>query len=263
MSNTTSLPAASLAPPEPVAHADGDRSNADGDGSAPWWAAARFAFGVYVLAAVGLIALGLLIVHVVPGSGPRSWDASVSRWFATHRTAAVDRVTGDATHLANTEPVVVIAALVAAVLLWRRHWHQVVFLVAALALEITTFLTVDYVVRRPRPVVPKLDATPSTSSFPSGHAAASIVLWIGIAIIVSVLSAHVVLRVLAWLPASILPPLTAFARVYRGLHYTTDVAAGFLLGAVALLGGWYAAERWQIAHDRRHVARERRETVAA
>jgi undecaprenyl-diphosphatase len=113
---------------------------------------------------------------------------------------------------------------------------------------------VNSIVARPRPDVPRLNATPVTSSFPSGHVAATVVVWTAIAIVVAVLTTNVVLRVLAWLPVAILPALVGFARVYRGMHFLTDVIAGAVLGLLALAVTLCAARVFTVAERRRAAA---------
>ena len=86
--------------------------------------------------------------------------------------------------------------------------------------------TVKAVVQRPRPL-PFFGAEPATYSFPSGHVlftscfcgAAVLILFQG--------------RRFAFLCAVVFVIAVAWSRVYLGVHYPTDVAAGFLLGV-----GW-------------------------
>ena len=75
---------------------------------------------------------------------------------------------------------------------------------------------------------------PATHSFPSGHVAATFVLWFGIAVLLGVGRWRWPWRILGWAVAAV-PVLTvAFSRVYRGMHFPTDVLAGLLLGVLAL-----------------------------
>jgi membrane-associated phospholipid phosphatase len=67
-----------------------------------------------------------------------------------------------------------------------------------LAIELSVFLSTTYLVARPRPPVPHLGATPSTFGWPSGHSAATSVVYAGIAITVMAATSRPVLRALAW-----------------------------------------------------------------
>jgi membrane-associated phospholipid phosphatase len=116
----------------------------------------------------------------------------------------------------------------------RHRVREAAFLVLALVLEITVFLSVTFVVARPRPDVPRLNSTPSTSSFPSGHTAAATVLCIGLVVIVACCTTKLFWRVLSGVVATLVVALVAFARVYRGLHHPTDVFVGVLFGLACL-----------------------------
>ena len=74
-------------------------------------------------------------------------------------------------------PIVAVALLLEAFLALRRRWRDLLLVALGLAVEITVFLVVNELVRRARPSVPKLGLEPSTYSFPSGHIAATLVLY--------------------------------------------------------------------------------------
>jgi undecaprenyl-diphosphatase len=97
------------------------------------------------------------------------------------------------------------------------------------------FLSVTFVVARPRPDVPRLNSTPATSSFPSGHTAAATVLFVGIAVIVACCTHKMLARAASAFVAAAAPALVGFSRVYRGLHHPTDVFVGVLFGLACLL----------------------------
>jgi undecaprenyl-diphosphatase len=101
--------------------------------------------------------------------------------------------------------------------------------------ELTLFLASAAIAHRPRPAVEHLDGPLPTSSFPSGHVAATMLLYAAIAVLV-------LPRTRAWwrwlfVAAAVLMPLwVAFSRMYRGMHHPTDV-----LGSVVLAAFWLAA----------------------
>jgi membrane-associated phospholipid phosphatase len=189
----------------------------------------------YVATTVVLLALGVLLTQVLLHGTVGVWDGHASAWFAHHRTAWLDDVTADLTKVANTSGILVVAIVVEVVLLIRRHAREACLFVVGLTVELATFLTVNTLIERPRPHVPKLDSVPSTTSFPSGHIAATITLYALIAICVARLVRSPAWHRVAWVVAIVLPLLVGFARVYRGLHHVTDVVAGAVLGIGAVL----------------------------
>jgi undecaprenyl-diphosphatase len=206
-----------------------------------------------------LLAIGLLLTHVLDGSVGR-WDNHVNRWFVTQRTGWANGVSSVASFMLDTVPVVAVAACAVLILVLLHHRRAALVLVFGLGLEITVFLSVTYPVARPRPDVPRLSSTPSTSSFPSGHTAAAVVLYGGIALVIHYLSRRRPVRVAAWGVAVSIVLIVAVSRVYRGMHHPSDVMIGAVYGAGCL---WVAVlavraipahEPSLEAHDARRAA---------
>jgi undecaprenyl-diphosphatase len=197
----------------------------------------------YVLLASSLTALGLIVTRVLDDGSVARWDIDVSRWFTDRRTPAWDTATGVGSNIASTEVVVGIAFLTVAVLAALRLWRDVGVLLIALVLEVTVFLTTTSLVDRDRPPVQQLDAAPPTSSFPSGHTAAAVALYVTLAIILTRHRRHAVVRTVAWFVALSVPLAVALSRLHRGMHYPTDVIAGLLLGSVCVIVALFIVRR--------------------
>jgi membrane-associated phospholipid phosphatase len=208
----------------------------------PVKALGALAFGAYVVFALLLVGTGLLVSHVLAHGGVGHWDVSVNRWMARQRAGPLDFWTAVGSQIANTPAVVGIAVVVAVVLALRKMWPYLALLAVGLAVEFATFLTTTLVVDRPRPPVRALDTAPPTSSFPSGHTAAAVVLYLGLAIIVTRHIRSHLMRALVWLVAAAVPVAVGLSRMYRGMHHPTDVMAGALLGTAALLVGLWASQ---------------------
>src|SRR4030095_3068221 len=106
----------------------------------------------------------------------------------------------------------------------------------AVAGEVAIFLVVTMLVDRERPPVRHLDEAPPTSSFPSGHTAATIVLWGSLAVLANERARSALVRNLFLVLAFVIPLLVASSRLYRGMHFLTDVLGGALLRGLWLLG---------------------------
>ena len=175
-----------------------------------------------------VLGFGFMLTGTGVGAAIEQVDIAVLQWLADHRTPALDAAS--ATDLASTTVVLVgglAVAVVASLLL--RHWWPAVLMAVALLGELAMFLSSATIVGRPRPPVAHLDpALPPTSSFPSGHTAAAICLYGGVAAIVLV-SVRAWWRWLVLAAAVVMVLVVAAARVYRAAHFPSDIVGGALL----------------------------------
>jgi membrane-associated phospholipid phosphatase len=188
-----------------------------------------------VLLAV-LVGLGELLSKVFSHDAVGRGDADVSRWLAGHRNRDLNEVTSLTTKLAETLTITVLAVLTVAVAGWVwRRWREPMLVAVAVAGEVAIFVTVTLLVDRARPPVKHLDAAPPTSSFPSGHTAAAVALYGALAVLASERARSALVRGLFIALALLVPLVVAASRMYRGMHYLTDVLGGLMLGGLWLL----------------------------
>jgi membrane-associated phospholipid phosphatase len=198
----------------------------------------------YLFLVAMLIGSGLLFTHILAHGRIGHWDDHVNSWFANHRSTTWNGISGDFTLLADTIGVAAVAAVVTLVLLVRRWGRLAMLLVIGLAVELAVFLSTTYLVARPRPRVQHVGGTPSTYSWPSGHSAATLVLYGGIAVLVMVATRRRFPRIVAWVVAVGLTLCVALSRIYRGEHHPTDTMAGVVLGLGALGAAVLAVRTW-------------------
>jgi undecaprenyl-diphosphatase len=196
---------------------------------------ARIAAGcvvAWVLLLGIIVGLGELITK--DGNGNVLGDRTIPRWFAAHRTPGLTRWSLIFTTVGETAAILLVAVAACVVFLAiTRRWRPVIYLATVMAGELGVFLIAAAVVKRPRPDVTHLDHGIPTSSYPSGHMAATCCLYIAIAILV-IGHARGWWRWLFLIPAVALPVLVALSRLYRGEHHPTDVLASLLLSALWL-----------------------------
>ncbi|MFI6736985.1 phosphatase PAP2 family protein [Nonomuraea sp. NPDC050451] len=195
----------------------------------------------------------VLMAAVTYGAGKAilAWptsEASVSRSLAAGRTPLWNTLTDFGSSLSDTPYIVALTVIAAVVLrLVYRRWRESIFLVAAVWSQSLIFLATTEAVGRHRPPVQHIDPAPPTSSFPSGHVSAAVAFYCGMAL---VLTAHVrnrALQVLIWALGIAAPLAVGLSRLYRGMHFLTDVLWGVLLGVgcvvMAARAILYARER--------------------
>lgn len=195
-------------------------------------------------------------------SGSTGVDHRISVWFAEHRSMSWNKVTATFSDLASTFVVIGIALLVVIACAVRRRWPEVIFIVVAMAGEVTMFLTITLLVDRSRPDVSHLDAAPPTSSFPSGHVFATFVLWNTIAVVAVRQDWRSPLRIAARVLAIALPIAVGLSRISRGMHHPTDVLASFALGLVWMLVLCTVLTAESFSGDSRDTVLERPDHVA-
>ena len=107
--------------------------------------------------------------------------------------------------------------------------------------EVSTYRLTTVFVHRDRPHVGRLENLPVAASYPSGHTAAAIAVYCGLALLLTSRFRNTWFRVACWTVALLLPLFVAMSRMYRGMHHPLDAGAGALMGLGALLVALFAA----------------------
>jgi len=136
------------------------------------------------------------------------------------------------------------AVVLAAWAFWRGARRMALWAVVTITVAGLLDATVKAVVNRPRPKLPSPIAHFPGGSFPSGHAMTAVV---GTAVIVLMILPLLskVWRVVAWTLAALISLASGLCRVALGVHYISDVVAGWVLGAAIVLATVAAFETWR------------------
>lgn len=194
------------------------------------------AVGVYLLLAL-LLALACawgfttLASSVLEGE-TRRFDAAVLQWLNNRATPRLDRIALEVTTLGDTLVIAVIL-LISSALLWvTAHRYSVFLLWVATVGSAILILALKAGFDRPRPTLIEWRAhfVVETSSFPSGHALGSMVVYAVTAYLIARLQAERWLRRLTIIIAALLILLIGLSRVYLGVHYPSDVIGGYAVG---------------------------------
>jgi undecaprenyl-diphosphatase len=190
------------------------------------------------------IAAGELLELAEGSGGSTAFDNSITSWVVDHRTRGLTILARVFSTIGSQTVLLPVVAVALVVLLWKRQLASAGVLAAAWAGAIGLYhLTKDFV-NRPRP--PSriwLTDVGGSSSFPSGHATQSLATLLALALVSALW-----LPRMRWLAAGLAVVIAVgvgWSRVYLGVHWTTDVLAGWLIAAawvaiIACLWGWHA-----------------------
>jgi len=144
----------------------------------------------------------------------------------------------------STVLVLVVGAVVGFLLLQTRYRSALVVAVTAASGEILNYVLKD-AFHRPRPsIVPHLRAVYSTS-FPSGHAMESAIVYLTLGAILMRTADSRVTKLYILGVAILLTALVGISRVYLGVHYPTDVIGGWIIGFMWASICWLVAQRFE------------------
>ncbi|GAA2054033.1 phosphatase PAP2 family protein [Williamsia deligens] len=180
-------------------------------------------------------------------------DLDITEWVADHRIAWLTTAFRVITTVGNTAAMTLIAVL-ATIVLWRRHRALALTVLLGSASGWLLMQALKYGVGRPRPPERFRVLAIDTYSFPSGHAMMSAIVLGLVAVAAWRTSTWVRAHRAVLLLAPIASLLIGASRVYLGVHWTTDVVAGWAFGAawVALsLGVAGALSRGRAARNGR------------
>lgn len=176
-------------------------------------------------------------------------DLSVLNWLQQHGSEKGESVFVFVSWLGA--PILFVVDLaVAIVLAVRRRWRTFALWTAAIIGGVVLDEVLKLAFRRARPDVASEFISSHSWSFPSGHAMNSLVSY---AMLAFLLREHVQssrTRVAIAIAASLLIIAIGFSRLYLGVHYLSDVTAGYLAG-----GAWVVAcvtaERYLFGRSRK------------
>ena len=215
------------------------------------------AFGLPLLGALFVLAGSLwafgLIVDEQIREEETSNDERLAEWLHGRATDPLTDVFRAITTLGNFMTLVVVTLIAVAVLWRRRERTDAVFVALAFlgAQVLSSGMKLGF--QRERPFFPDPLATESTFSFPSGHALVSLAVYGSIALVLARRLPRRLDRILLLGTTALLVLAIGFSRLYLGVHFLSDVLAGFAAGA-AWLALLYVALELRTRYTSRYLA---------
>lgn len=189
------------------------------------FANARLIFNSVVGIFLPLSGFMVLASHVWNQGKGFVWDIPLLQWV--HQTARplLDAIALHLTPLGVSWGVIPSLTVLGAILIYQRHWRSLLYLIVTPVGSFLLNRTLKLYFHRERPHLWDVFAPDLSFAFPSGHAMSST----SFAIVLIVLAWHTRWRWLVFTLASLFVLTIGWTRIYLGMHYPSDVLAGWLL----------------------------------
>jgi undecaprenyl-diphosphatase len=217
----------------------------------------RAAAGLVLLAggaaaALGIVGFAWVAARVVSGR-TQAFDDAALALVGRHRIPWLESTMLEVTLLGTGIVVMAIAAIAGVFLALTRHRASATLLLASTVGAIALNSVLKAAFDRPRPRVFEWQTHVVTTSFPSGHAMSAAAVYATVAFLVARLQARRSARLATILAAVLVTAAIGFSRIYLGVHYPSDVAAGIIVG-----WAWAAFCAVTLEAVQLYVRRERR-----
>jgi len=156
---------------------------------------------------------------------------------------AVQDAARDITALGGVTVLTLLTVITGGFLLLDGKRHMALFVYGSVASGALVSALLKSLFQRPRPDLVPHAAYVSTSSFPSGHSMLSAVTYLTLGALLARSQQRKRLKAYFLLLAALMTFLVGFSRVYLGVHWPTDVLAGWTAGVSWAIFCWLMA-RW-------------------
>ena len=175
---------------------------------------------------------------------PLWFDTTILTWFHTHATSFLDFFFTFITNAGGITSVIIISALLCAFLIYKKRYYNAQLLLLGLGGAAAANVVLKALFHRDRPSLWHQSIVETGFSFPSGHAMAS-------AALVTCLVIMLWPTKWRWLTivlGGIIVILIGSSRLYLGVHYPSDILAGWCVSVAWVLLVRYLLNKW---HGRR------------
>lgn len=175
---------------------------------------------------------------------PLSFDTTILNWFHVHATPFLDHFFTFVTNAGGIASMIVISGLIFFFFLYKKRYRSAQLLALGLGGAMAANVILKALFHRDRPSLWHQSIVETGFSFPSGHAMASAALVTCLVIILWPTK----WRWLIVIVGGIAVLLIGMSRLYLGVHYPSDILAGWCVSVAWVLLARYLLNKW---HGRR------------
>jgi undecaprenyl-diphosphatase len=185
----------------------------------------------FILAALVLGALGWLVTGPYR-EYPLGFDVAIRNAIRQMRSPMWASLFLTFTKLGSTIYLSVVGCAAGVVFIFMRWFRPLFLLILVMSGQAALHHGFKWLIARPRPSALINYPTTESFSYPSGHAIGALCLYFTIAWVVSSQIENSAVKAILWICIGVVVFIVGMSRVYIGIHYPTDVLAGFLAAMI-------------------------------
>ncbi|MBL6446238.1 phosphatase PAP2 family protein [Fulvivirga sp. 29W222] len=198
-----------------------------------------FVISLIIPAIICLLAFNVFleIIESLEANELVSFDNTITEFIHSFRNDKITPVVTFITDLGDVAAYMVIIPLIAILLYYHGHHRWKLSLQATIVLLSAFFLNIALknLISRPRPLEELRLVTAHSYSFPSGHSMSAFAFYGFLIYLTYKHVSNTLLKILLILIQLLLILSIGLSRVYLGVHFPTDVLAGFIAGLIWLI----------------------------
>jgi undecaprenyl-diphosphatase len=188
-------------------------------------------FAGMTIAIAALFFFGWLANEVAEGD-TANFDDTVRNFVHSFASPALTNLMHIASFLGSTIFLIIFGTIIVIFFLFlKRRRPAAIFAITTVGSGIL-ISTLKLLFKRARPE-PFFDTIlPASFSFPSGHSLGSLCFYLALAAIITVRIENRIAQIATWITAIFLVLLIGISRIYLGVHFPSDVVAGYAVGLI-------------------------------
>lgn len=163
-----------------------------------------------------------------------NFDNKVITYVQSYVNPKLTSIIGVLTEIGSVKIVVIFVFVLGAILFFKKRIALSIFVIGASTAGGVFNLLLKSIIQRERPDILRI-VEASGYSFPSGHSMGSIIFYGSLAFVIIYFSKSKLTKLLTIVVTTLLVLFIGVSRIYLGVHYPTDVVAGFAFGSAWLL----------------------------
>ena len=195
-------------------------------------------FEAVIVLSLGVAVLSLLLFtwlgHEMLEGDTLRFDDSVRLWVHEFASPGMTRAMTLVSSL-GSRVLIAQLAVVMIIFAWLRWRRAAIWLAITMAGALLLEVALKWAYHRPRPEA-FFGSLPNSYSFPSGHALTSLCFYGVMAGLLSARIKSLPWRIVMWTLAVLLIVSIGLSRIYLGVHYPSDVLAGYLAATLWVTG---------------------------